>query len=89
MVSIGDYSFEIIENDRDSFNEEEFANLFTEFFYDYDYIVGDYAYSKLRLNGFYNDNNKKCKDYNKFSNKDKYLNENCAYKCKYFVLKRI
>ena len=89
MVCVGDCSFEIIENVRDAFNEEEFVNLFTEYFYEYNYIVGDYAYSKLRLKGFYDDNNKKSKSYNKISSKDLYIKNNCAYNCKYFVLKKI
>ena len=89
MVKVGEYSFEIIENNREAFNEEEFINLFTEYFYDYDYIVGDYAYNKLRLKGFYEDSNKKSKDYNKISGKNAYIENNCAYNCKYFVLKKI
>lgn len=89
MVKVGDYSFEIVENNREAFNEEEFVSLFTEYFYDYDYIVGDYAYNKLRLKGFYEDSNKKSKEYNKISNKSKYIENNCAYNCKYFVLKKI
>ena len=89
MVTVGDYNFELIENNRDAFNEEEFVNLFTEYFYEYDYIVGDYAYSKLRLKGFYDDNNKKSKEYNKISNKKDYIENNCAYNCKYFVLKKV
>ena len=89
MIKVGEYIFDIIENNRDAFNEEEFVNLFTEYFYDYDYIVGDYAYSKLRLKGFYEDNNKKSKDFNKISGKDLYIVNNCAYNCKYFVLKKI
>ena len=59
MVEVGEYKYEIIENEREAFNEEEFVHLFTDYFYDFDYIVGDYAYSKLRLKGFYDDNNKK------------------------------
>ena len=62
MITVGEYSFEIIENNRDAFNEEEFVNLFTEYFYEYDYIVGDYAYNKLRLKGFYDDINKKSRE---------------------------
>ena len=89
MVSIGDFNFNLIENNRDCFDKSEFESLFTDYFYEYDYIVGDYAYNKLRLKGFYKDNNKKCKEVNKFSNKDKYIRENCAYQCKYFVLERI
>ena len=89
MVKVGEYSFEIIDNYREAFNEEEFISLFTDYFYDYDYIIGDYEYSKLRLKGFYEDNNKKCKKYNKISNKDEYIKKYCAYNCKYFVLKKI
>ncbi|MBQ3021439.1 MAG: YutD family protein [Bacilli bacterium] len=89
MITIGDKNFELIENYRECFQKEEFESLFTEYFYEYDYIIGDYAYNKLRLKGFYEDTNKKAKDLNKISNKDKYLEENCAYNCKYFILKKI
>lgn len=89
MVEVGDFKFEIIENYKEAFNKEEFVNLFTDYFYNYDYIIGDYAYSKLRLKGFYNDDNKLAKNHNKISNKDKYIKENCAYGCKYFIIKKI
>ena len=89
MVEVGEYKYEIIENKREAFNEEEFVHLFTDYFYDFDYIVGDYAYSKLRLKRFYDNNNKKSKKMNKISTKEDYLKENCAYNCKYFVLKKI
>lgn len=81
--------YELIENYRDAFNEEDFKNYFTEYFYNYDYIVGDYAYNKLRLKGFYENNKKEAKELNKIKNKDKYIKDNCAYQCKYFVLKKI
>ena len=89
MISIGEFKFELIENNRDAFNNEEFESLFTEYFYNFDYIIGDYAYSKLRLKGFYEDSNKKGKKYNKISSKDNYLKNNCAYSCRYFILKKI
>jgi len=89
MISIGDFKFNLIENNRDCFEREEFENLFTDYFYEYDYIVGDYAYGKLRLKGFYKDNNKKAKEINKISNKENYIKNNCAYQCKYFVLEKI
>lgn len=89
MISVGDFNFKLIENNRDCFDKEEFESLFTDYFFDFDYIVGDYAYNKLRLKGFYKDSNKKSREVNKFSNKDKYIKDNCAYQCKYFVLERI
>jgi len=89
MISVGDFKFNLIENNRDCFEREEFEKLFTDYFYEYDYIVGDYAYGKLRLKGFYKDNNKKAREINKISNKEKYIKNNCAYQCKYFVLEKI
>ncbi|MBP3635683.1 MAG: YutD family protein [Bacilli bacterium] len=89
IVNIDNIKYEIIKNYRDGFNKEEFINKCTEYFYDFDYIVGDWAYDKLRLKGFYDDFNKKSKNFNKISTLDKYLKENCAYECKYFVAKKI
>lgn len=81
-------SFEIIKNYKDRYNKDEFLNKCTDYFNDFDYIVGDWAYGKLRLKGFYNSNNKKCKDFNNIDNLDTYLKENCAFECAYFVAKR-
>ena len=89
MITVGEFKFELIDNYRECFDKEEFSNLFTEYFYNFDYIIGDYAYNKLRLKGFYEDSNKKAKEYNKISFKDKYIKDNCAYCCRYFVLKKI
>ena len=66
-------------------NLEEYI---TDFYDNYDYIVGDWAYGKLRLKGFYDRNNNKCKQLNNIQLLDKYLKNNCAYNCKYFILKK-
>ena len=89
MIEVGDFKYELIENNREAFNIEEFKYLYTDYFQDYDYIIGDYAYSKLRLKGFYEDTNKKSKKINKISKKDEYIRNNCAYNCKFFILKKI
>jgi len=89
MIEVGDFKYELIENNRDAFNKEELIHLYTDYFEDYDYIIGDYAYSKLRLKGFYEDTNKKSKKINKISKKDEYIKNNCAYNCKYFIIKKI
>ena len=83
------YEYEIIKDYRDSFNKEEFLNRYTDYFEEYDYIVGDYAYGKLRLKGFYDDQNNKASNINKYSRVDKYIEENCAYGCKYFIAKKL
>ena len=88
VIVINNKNYELIKNYRDAFNEEEFISKCTDYFYDYDYIVGDIAYSKLRLKGFYDNKNKKVKKINNYNNIDKYLEENCAKNCRYFVLKK-
>ena len=81
--------YELITNYRNAYDENDFLDRYTDYFKDYDYIVGDWAYGKLRLKGFYDDNNKKANKINKIGSLDKYLEENCAYGCKYFVAKRV
>lgn len=88
-ITIENNNYEVITNYRDAFNEEEFISKCTDYFYDYDYIVGDIAYNKLRLKGFYDKTNKKVKKINNFNNLEEYLKTNCANDCKYFVVKRI
>ena len=89
IIETEDNKYEIIKDYREAFNKDEFLSRYTEYFKEYDYIVGDYAYGKLRLKGFYDNNNKKANKINKISLLDKYLEENCAYGCKYFVAKKI
>ena len=86
-IKVEDKELELIIDKGDCFNEEEFVSKFTDYFYDYDYVLGDYAYNKLRLKGFCDKNNQKFNNINDYSNKDKYIKEQCAYECKYFVLK--
>ena len=89
MIEIDNRKFEIIKDERNAFDLEEFERLFTDYFYDYDYIVGDIAYSKLRLKGFYDSKNKKTKSVNNIDNLQDYIDNYCAYGCRYFVLKCI
>ena len=86
---VEDREYELIVNYKDGFDKEEFENRYTDYFYDYDYIVGDIAYGKLRLKGFYDEKNKKVNKINNYKNVDNYLKNNCANDCKYFVLKKI
>ena len=81
--------YKLIKNNKECFNLEEIEEKITDYFKDYDYIVGDYAYSKLRLKGFTKKCNKLNRDIHDFENVDKYIKENCAYGCKYFILEKI
>ena len=89
VIEIENIKYEIIEDYRDGFIKEDFINRYTDYFKDYDYIVGDWAYGKLRLKGFYDEKNKNAKKMNNIKYLKEYLEQNCAYGCKYFVAKRI
>jgi uncharacterized protein YutD len=88
-VIINDRKFELIENYKDGYNQEEIEKKLTDFFDDYDYIIGDWSYGKLRLKGFCKKNNPKFGPINDFDKKAEYIKKSCAYDCKYFVLERI
>ena len=88
-VTIEQNNYIIIENYREGYDEGEFRGKLTDFFYDYDYVLGDWAYGKLRLKGFYDSNNKKVKDLNNYKNVKDYIKNNCAYGCKYFIAKKV
>lgn len=88
-ICIEEIKYELIDNYKDAFNEEQFKEKCTDYFYDYDYIIGDIAYGRLRLKGFYDHNNKKAQKINDFDNKDNYFLTNCASDCKYFIVKKI
>lgn len=85
---INNQKYTIIKNYREAFHQEEFLSKFTDYFYDYDYIVGDIAYSKLRLKGFYDKKNKKATKINNYKYLDHYLKNNCANDCKHFIIKK-
>ena len=87
-VEINNITYEIIKDYKEGYNEEEFKQKCTDYFYDYDYIVGDIAYGKLRLKGFYDEKNKKANKINNYKNLDNYLKINCAPDCKYFIAKK-
>lgn len=88
-ITIINEEYEIIEDESKIISIDEIESLMTEYFNPYDYILGDYSYGKLRLKGFYEDSNKKANSINKFSGIKKYIKEFCAYKCKYFVIKKM
>ncbi len=87
-ITLEENSYEIIKDYKNGYNKEELENKYTDYFKEFDYIVGDWAYGKLRLKGFYDKVNKNCKEFNNIDNLDKYLKENCAFDCSYFVAKR-
>ncbi len=89
IVEVENKKYKLIKDYRDGFDKDMFLEKYTSFFEEYDYIVGDIAYSKLRLKGFTKKGNKIYNKINDYNNLEKYLKENCAFDCKYFILEKI
>ena len=85
-IVLNDIKYTLEKNYKDAFILEEVESLCTDYFADFDYIFGDYSYSKLRLKGFYESNNKKAKDINDIKGLDDYIKNYCSFDCKYFLL---
>ena len=88
-VVIDDKKYELIKDYREAFKSEDLEGIITDYFDSFDYILGDYAYGKVRLKGFNDKSNKNFKDINDYAKIDEYIKNNCAYDCRYFILKKI
>ena len=88
-INLENNEYEVIENINDCLNIEELTNKYTDYFEPYDYILGDYAYGKLRLKGFCDRSNKKVNNINDIRGKDLYLKNQCAYHCNYFLINKV
>jgi uncharacterized protein YutD len=90
MIQIQGTLYEVVQDVRNGWNPEAFKERYSEVLSKYDYIVGDWGYSQLRLRGFYDDQNKKAKASfdAKISTLDEYIQEYCNFGCAYFVVKK-
>lgn len=88
-VEINNHKYEIVRNDQDCFDYELVSSKVTDYFDDYDYIFGDFAYEKVRLKGYYDSKNKKANKINDIKTLDEYIKEYCCFGAKTFLLKKI
>lgn len=88
-IVINDIEYEIIRNDKDCINKKELEEKITDYFYEYDYIMGDFAYDKVRLKGYYNSDNKMAKKINDIKYLDDYIENYCSYGARIFLLKNL
>ncbi len=88
-IILDNIEYELIEDNGDCFSDSDIREKYTDYFYEFDYILGDYAYNKLRLKGFCKKSNKRYNKINDYGTKNKYIDDLCAYKCRYFVLKKV
>ncbi|EUJ44650.1 MULTISPECIES: YutD family protein [Listeria] len=89
MITIQNQTYELIEDNREAFDEEAFTERYSDILSRYDYIVGDWGYDQLRLKGFFDDDNRKATYDTKISTLKEYLYEYCNFGCKYFVIKKV
>lgn len=87
-IIVNEVEYDVIEDVHEAIDKEVLAEKITDYFDDYDYIVGDWAYGKLRLKGFYDSKHKKCKPINDIAMLNKYIETNCAYGCRWFQIRR-
>ena len=88
-VIIDGKKYAIVKNYRDALNIADLEGKITDYFANFDYILGDYAYGKVRLKGFNEKGNPNFKPINDYAKIDEYIKSNCAYNCRYFILKTL
>ncbi|HHY21593.1 MAG TPA: DUF1027 domain-containing protein [Bacilli bacterium] len=89
MVKVHGMQFEIVHDEKNGWNEEEFKARYSDVLNKYDFIVGDWGYNQLRLKGFFDDRNRKATYDTKISTLTEYLFEYCNFGCSYFVIKKV
>ena len=87
-ILINDVEYEIVKDSDNCVDANVLSEKITDYFDDYDYIFGDYAYEKVRLKGYYDSKNKKAKKINDIKYLDNYIKEYCSYGAKTFLLKK-
>lgn len=88
-IIINEQEYEILKNEKETFDLEIVKEKFTNYFEPYEYILGDMSYGKVRLKGFYDEKNKKVTEINNINKMDEYLKDYCAFNCGYFLLKKV
>lgn len=87
-ITLENKIYELIENYKDGFDFDQLVNRYTDYFENYDYILGDWAYGKLRLKGFCVKTNPIYKAINDYDIIHDYIRNSCAYDCKYFIIEK-
>lgn len=89
IIELNGQKYEVIENDNNCLNIDEIKEKVTEYFDNFDYIFGDYAYDKVRLKGFNDSTNKKVNKINNIKKIEDYKKNYCSFGAKTFLLKKV
>ena len=88
IITLENVDYEVMSNYKNAFCLSDLEERYTEYFVDFDYILGDYSYVSLRLKGFYDSRSKQCRKLNDIENLNQYIQKYCAYECRYFLLRK-
>ncbi len=53
MLTICGQHYEVVQDEKEGWDEEAFKARYSDVLTKYDYIVGDWGYNQLRLRGFF------------------------------------
>lgn len=85
----GGNAYSLLHEHKNGWNPEAFRERYSEVLDRFDYVVGDWGYSQLRLRGFYRDGHPKATKDSSISSLVDYINEYCNFGCAYFVLSKV
>ncbi|MFC4776101.1 YutD-like domain-containing protein, partial [Paenibacillus sp. GCM10023252] len=88
LIQIGGKAYELVHENKNGWNAEAFRERYSEVLERYDYIIGDWGYSQLRLKGFFKEQNSKATKESTIAGLVDYINEYCNFGCAFFVLER-
>ncbi len=88
-IKIRNNEYKIVKDFGETVRDLELEEIVTDYYDNFDYIVGDWAYGKVRLKGFNKHGSKYTKSYNDYDKVDDYIANKCAYGCKYFILEKV
>jgi uncharacterized protein YutD len=86
IVLAGGNAYIVEHEHKNGWNAEAFKERYSEVLERYDYIVGDWGYSQLRLRGFYQEGHPRATKESVIASLTDYLNEYCNFGCAFFVL---
>ena len=85
-IMVNHQKYLVMKEEKDAIDLEALEKGLTDYFLDFDYVVGDWAYGKLRLKGFNSKTNPHFKEMNDIDKVEEYIRDYCAYGCRYFTI---
>src|SRR5699024_4105187 len=88
LLLLNGKKYDILEDKKSALQKEVLEVRYSDVLKKYDFIVGDWGYSQLRLKGFYHEDHPKASFVSRIDMLEDYLYEYCNFGCAYFILKK-